>query len=152
MFQNKWESEFGSIRDPQDDPARKACRVALDDPKVSSAIYEDHVRQVSLVLDKAVLHRGWNFGEQDLLGSSRGRILGCTLVVEGRRPAASKAQQLFEWAEYPGLEDIRGYVYFVEYLEGHLPTLPSVIAPLRPYLETGSRFKDYLGDPAPQAA
>ena len=111
------ESEFGSLRDSQGDPTRRICSVALDDLKVSSRSYEDPVREVNLVLDKAtdicaefsVAKCAWAAEEVE--------YWGFLLSAEGRRPTPGKVRQLSESPEYEGLEDIRSHVHFCEYLK-----------------------------------
>ena len=99
---------------------------------MNSACYEDHVRQVNQVLDKAVSIGAEFSVEKNCWAAGEVEYWGFLLSSEGRRPTPGKIQQLSEWPEYQGLEDIRSHIHFVEYLKEVMLTLPSVIAALRP--------------------
>lgn len=153
IFHSKMDSEFGGLRDAEsDDPNRTFVVVAIDDFKISSKTYPDHLRQVLLFFSKAESIGAEFKLAKCVFGAENVEFWGFILDQFGRKPSPSKIQQLREWPDYEGIEDLRSHVHFAEYLNEFMPELPEVIYPLRKYLKKGALFSEYLNDPEAMAA
>ena len=124
-------SRFGTLRDPESStPNEPIVIVAMDDLKVSSATFPDHIRQVKILLNKA-REIGAEFKtEKCSMADDKAVYWGFLLDSEGRRPTEDKLEQLKNWPDYQSLDDLKSHVHFSQYLKEFLPELPSAIAPL----------------------
>lgn len=153
IFQNRNQERLGPIQDPQSStPEARVVRVAIDDFKISSKDYPEHIRQLKLMLERA-REDGAEFKllKCNFCGKEI-EFWGFVLDSQGRRPSPSKLEQLANWPDYAGLDDLRSHVHFAEYLKEYAPELPDVIKPLRKYLKKGARFEDYVVDADARAA
>lgn len=112
------EGDFGTITDPKSvKPDGRICTVAIDDLEISRRSYEDHVRQVSLVLEKAEMAGAEFKLDKCVFADSEAVHWGCRLDEQGRRATEGKIEQIRNWPPYQGLEYIRSHVHFIGYLK-----------------------------------
>ena len=107
----------------------------MDDIKISSATFEEHVRHCQLVFQKArsigfefkVKKAQWNQKELSLWGSVCGEL--------GIRADPGKLEQLKHWPMPTDRHKLKSFLQFAEYLSKHLNPLwrnyEKVLAPFR---------------------
>ena len=121
----------------------------MDDIKISSETFEEHLEEVNLVNETA---RGDGFEFKLKKGQFNQESIefwGCVVDGDGRWPQEKKVEQLRNWPEPVDQAAVNSFLCFVNYLREYLPpTWVEKELVLRPFRKKGCEFRKlWNGDP-----
>jgi hypothetical protein len=103
-------NRFGSLRNRRGEEFVSPC---MDDIKISSATFEEHVEEVNLLNEEA-RREGFEFKlKKGQFNQPSIEFWGCILDGEGRRPQPKKIEQLKNWPEPVDQAAVNSFLCFV---------------------------------------